>query len=320
MAASYRKIDYRVRPAKSVERKMLGEMLRRLSEFARLDSYRYIGFGSLYFSDFTLFHRILGFNSMISIENATDPTIRKRFDFNAPYKYVKMKYGLSTNVLASIEWHERTVMWLDYDGCLDKTVLHDLEAAFTNAKTGSAIFVSVNAMAQSGEDEDGNKLSVIDTLKSRVGSEMVPADVKASDFSGWSTARIYRTIITNKIEDVLRKVNGVLPPASRKIYKQIANFHYEDNARMLTVGGVVFEADQEATFDRCAFAKIPFVCTGEEPYLIDPPLLTFKELRRIDALIPLDAADYSELPLAQSDIERYVKIYRYFPHFVETEV
>lgn len=320
MTASYRKIDYRVRPAKSIERKMLGEMLRRLAEFARLDSYRYIGFGSLYFSDFTLFHRLLGFNSMISIENATDPTIKRRFDFNAPYKYVKMKYGLSTNVLAAIEWHERTVMWLDYDGCLDKTVLNDLEAAFKNAKTGSAIFVSVNAMAPSGEDEDGNRLPVIEALKSRVGDEMVPAGVQASDFSGWNTAQVYRTIITNKIDDVLRRTNGVLPAASKRIYKQIANFHYEDNAKMLTVGGVIFEADQEATFDRCGFDKMPFTCTDSAPYLIDPPLLTFKELRRIDALIPLDAIDYGELPLPQSDIQRYVKIYRYFPHFVETEV
>lgn len=320
MTVSYRKVDYRVRPAKSIERKMLAEMLRRLSEFARLDSYRYIGFGSLYFSDFTLFHRLLGFNSMISIEGTTDPTIRRRFDFNAPYRYVKMKYGLSTNVLAALKWDERTVMWLDYDGSLDTTVLHDLETAFKNAKAGSAIFVSVNAMPPSVEDEDGNKLSVIDALKFRVGADMVPIDIKASDFSGWNTARIYHKIITNHIEDVLQKVNGVLPDASKRIYKQIANFQYEDNAKMLTVGGVIFESDQEPTFNRCAFSSLPFVCSGGDPYRIDPPLLTFKELRRIDALIPLESTDYCQLPIAQSDIDRYVKIYRYFPHFAETEV
>ena len=66
MAASYRKIDYRVRPAKAVERKMFVEILRKLSEFGRLEGYRYVGLGSLYFSDFKLFHRVLGFDSMIS--------------------------------------------------------------------------------------------------------------------------------------------------------------------------------------------------------------------------------------------------------------
>lgn len=320
MATSYRKIDYRVRPAKSIERKMLGELLRKLSEFGRLDSYRYIGFGSLYFSDFSLFHRLLGFKAMISIEDTTDQVIQKRFDFNAPYRHVQMKYGLSTNVLAAIEWHERTVMWLDYDGCLDKTVLNDLETAFTKAKSGSAIFVSVNAGPPNAEDAEGNKLPLVEALKMRVGDDMVPAETKAGDFSGWNTARLYRTIITNKIEDALRKLNGVLPPASKKIYKQIANFHYDDNVKMLTVGGVLFDADQEHIFDRCAFGKLPFASQADDPYHIDPPLLTFKEVRRIDALIPLAEADYQNLPLSKSDVDKYVKVYRYFPHFVETEV
>jgi hypothetical protein len=320
MAASYRKIDYRVRPAKSIERKMMGEMLRSLSEFARLDSYRYIGFGSLYFSDFTLFHRLLGFKSMISIENTEDPNIKERFAFNSPYKHVEMKYGLSTNVLAGIEWHERTILWLDYDGCLDTTVLNDLEVAFKSAKTGSVIFISVNAMIFADEDDQGKKIPILDSLKNRLGADMIPAETKPSDLSGWSTAKVYRKIITNKIEETLRKANAVLPSASKKVYKQIVNFHYEDNAKMLTVGGILFETDQLPTFERCAFHKLPFVSFDDTPYHIDPPLLTFKEVRRIDALIPFDNADYKLLPVPRSDIERYLKVYRYFPNFTETEV
>src|SRR6266851_4701805 len=39
-----------MRPAKSIERKMLAESFRRLHPFQRINEYRYIGFGSIYIS------------------------------------------------------------------------------------------------------------------------------------------------------------------------------------------------------------------------------------------------------------------------------
>ncbi len=65
---SYRKINYRVRPAKSIQRKMLCDALLRLSFFEPVENYRYVGFGSTTFTDFILFHKILGIKDMISIE------------------------------------------------------------------------------------------------------------------------------------------------------------------------------------------------------------------------------------------------------------
>ena len=55
---SYRKIDYRVRPGKYAERLMMIESFRRL-RFATIESYQYVGLGSVYFSDFYLIHRAL---------------------------------------------------------------------------------------------------------------------------------------------------------------------------------------------------------------------------------------------------------------------
>ena len=91
MPASFEEIDFRLRPAKQIERKMICDALHRLTEFAWLDSYRYVGFGGIYFSEFVLFHKQLGIEDMISIERETDK--RPRFGFNAPYKCITMKYG-----------------------------------------------------------------------------------------------------------------------------------------------------------------------------------------------------------------------------------
>ena len=46
MARSYQKVNYALRPAKNIERKMICEALRQLSGFCLVETYRYIGFGS----------------------------------------------------------------------------------------------------------------------------------------------------------------------------------------------------------------------------------------------------------------------------------
>ena len=47
-------INYELRAAKSVERKMLCEAFSRLSLLESIKNYGYIGFGSAYFTDFSL--------------------------------------------------------------------------------------------------------------------------------------------------------------------------------------------------------------------------------------------------------------------------
>lgn len=322
MAGSYKKIDYRVRPAKSIERRMMVEIFRRLAPFGRVEDYRYVGMGSLYFSDFLLFHRALGFGSMLSIEDAKGDAEKRRFDFNVPYRHVRMKFGPSTAILSSLDYSERTVFWMDYDGVLDKSVLADAEIIATKAKPGSLLFISVNAQPPrlaKNEDDNGPK-TLLDALKLQVGSEMVPAEAKAADMSGWGTSRLYRTILLNRIGEALRHANGGRPAAARMKFRQIAYFQYEDGAKMLTLGGVLYEESQDDVFDRCFFGKLPFARQHDEPFAIDPPHLTFKELRSIDAMMPLDEEDYAKLPIGKEQITRYLDVYRYFPSFVEAEV
>ena len=62
LSGSYNAIDYRLRPAKHAERAMLVEAAARL-RFSDLQNYRYVGFGSIYFSDFEIFHKVLGIKS-----------------------------------------------------------------------------------------------------------------------------------------------------------------------------------------------------------------------------------------------------------------
>src|SRR6266704_2841751 len=84
---SYLRVHYELRPAKQVERRMLVDALLSLSAAGfRIQDYQYTGMGSVYFIDFMLFHRLVGFQKMLSVEHNTK--IARRVEFNRPFARV----------------------------------------------------------------------------------------------------------------------------------------------------------------------------------------------------------------------------------------
>lgn len=318
MAASYKVIDYRVRPAKSIERKMLAESFRRLLHFADPADYAYIGMGSLYFSDFNLFHRSLGFKTMVSIEDCNDQIEQARFRMNVPFGHIQMEFGRSGAVLQKVScWKEKPgIIWLDYDGKLAEECLLDLEYVASNAASGSVAIISVNAGPLSlvnpyddeGNEIDSSSLTSLDIFRRNIGSHRAPLGVTNKSLSGWGIASAYRTAI-----DAAIRKGITLHPSGQFAYEQIYNFEYSDGAKMLTVGGVLFSKEHRSKFDDAAFNRMDFVRMAGDPYRIDPPKLTYPEMRAINANLP-------NLPIPAGDIAKFASTYRYFPNFIEAEV
>ena len=313
MANSFERINYALRPAKSVERKMLCDCFRRLSPIAQVDTYRYVGFGSPYFSDFSLMHRALGITDLVSIEKATNE--KDRFELNRPYRSIELMWGESTELLPEFDWEARTILWLDYDGKLNSDVLADI-ATFCRACTGgSVLVVSVNVHPDRGDDEQR-----LAALRERVGAAKVPHDVDPKRLAGWDLASLCRRIIGAEIASTLSGRNGARPPNTHLRYKQLFNFNYRDGARMLTTGGIVYDAGQEHLVNYCGFEQMDFVRDGERPYEIVVPNLTFREMRHVDAQLPSAPGQILDAPIKADDLEAYKAIYRYFPRFVEAEL
>ena len=107
------KINYLIRPAKQVERKLIIEALQCLGKKYKIPNYTYVGMGSRYFVDFQMIHKLLGVKDMISFEMEEDKI--KRFDFNLPYKFIDLQPGKSTAILPTIDWSKNLIIWLDYD-------------------------------------------------------------------------------------------------------------------------------------------------------------------------------------------------------------
>jgi len=315
---SFERINYGLRPAKNVERKMICEAFRRLSEFAQLKSYRYVGFGSTYFSDFVLFHKALGIRSMTSIEKHA--AVKERFAFNKPYKCIAVQFGECGDVLKELTWNDRTLMWLDYDGRLDADVLSDVGFCVANAPSGSLLLVSVNVQPEKFVDTEVNEKALSD-LKERMGEEKVPADIRAQDLEDWGTALVCKRILDNEIAQGLAERNGLRSPETKIQYKQILNFHYRDGARMLTIGGVLVDAGLLPSFAKCDFTGLDFVRTDSTPYLIEIPNLTYREMRALDKQLPIDdPKNLKAEGVPAEDLQKYERIYRYFPTFAEAEI
>ena len=196
---SYESVNYALRPAKNIERKMFCDVFRRLVEFGRLESYRYVGFGSTFFSDFSLFHKSLGIGNSISMEKEVKD--EKRFEFNKPYDCIKLRFGTASSILPDLEWDVRTIIWLDYDYALNNEVLADVAFVSTHAMSGSILIVTTDA-------ESDNPKKVFDMLKANVEERKLPLGLAKKDLVGWGTADVYRKILTDEINEKITIRNG----------------------------------------------------------------------------------------------------------------
>lgn len=311
--ASYRKINYSIRPGKNIQRKMIAEMCSCLKVLRRLNTYRYIGFGSTFFSDFSLFHRQLGFRTMISIEKEEED--RERFEFNKPLGCIELRFGESTDILSELDWRDiPSVLWMDYDTQLDVAKMDDVRFLVENLSSESFLIVTLRAVAQDFGDNTRERLM---KLKADLG-DRVPHDIRPRDLTSNRFPRALRYIIHSNVQNILSQRNTALPDESRFEYKQLLNSVYNDGTRMLTIGGILIQEGQLPSFSHCDFDSLDFYRDSQALHHIRVPSLTYKEQRHLDAQLPSESASSPGVP--EEDVRDYKNVYRYFPKFVEAEI
>jgi hypothetical protein len=310
---SYEELNFRLRPAKNIERKMIADLLQKVEHIKPLDKYQYVGFGSTFFSEFRLFHCRLGIDQMVSIEQVYQD--EDRFEFNKPFDCIEVKIGKSKDALPTLDWNQPKILWLDYESPLKNYMLKDdLQQFFTEAPAGSVIFITLNV----GDYDTSDKK--IDKLKNEVGADNIPVSVTEADLFGWEKVNAYRKIILQNVErEYIRPRNTGLPDDKKLKFKQLVNFAYADDARMMTFGGILHSESQSSKVDNAAFDELEFVVTGEDYYKIRTPNLTFQEMRYLDEALPGSPLS-NDVPVDDDEKEKYAKVYRYYPRFTESEL
>lgn len=321
MSGSFTRIDYSLRPAKHAERRMLCDVFRRLRPFGRVEDYVYVGFGSVWFADFTLFHRALGIKKMISIEKEAEA--KQRFEDNKPFR-IDVEYKISQQVLPSLDWDKNQFLWLDYDDPLSTEMLQDVRTVASRARAGTALAVTVQCMRAPQlvlAQRDTSRMTDAMTLfKTVFGRERVPNGTSEDDLSGWPFGSLSRTLLLQEIQAELAVRNSA--GGSKMLFETLSLIEYEDGAKMTTLVGV-FHSDSAGDMEKlkdCHFEALDFGPAEGGPVRIAIPKLTSREFRRLESQLPLkDGAELSLGSIPKTDANSFVKMYRYLPNFAVLE-
>jgi hypothetical protein len=320
MSGSFKRIDYSLRPAKHAERRMLCDVFRRLRPFGKIEEYVYVGFGSIWFSDFILMHKALGIKSMVSIEQAEEA--RERIEDNKPFR-IPVDYRKSEDALPALDWAKKQFIWLDYDDPLAPGMLLDMRTVSQRAKSGTVLAVSVQCTkaneAQFSVSSIAEKTSDIETFTSVFGRERIEQDTKSDQLFGWPFGALSRVMLLQEVRSELAVRNSANEGPAVDFHT-ICDIEYEDGAKMTTIVGVFVSADDKELLQQCHFDTLDFLPARGGPVRIKVPKLTTREFRKLESQLPL--ADGEELVLGTiplSEARSFAELYRYFPNFAVIE-
>ena len=309
---SFDVVNFSLRPSKSIQRQLVFEGVRRLQANLDLGHLVYIGFGSIWFTDFVMAHKLLSVDDMVSIE--ADEIGFRRATFNSPYATVRVLHGFSSQLLPTL-YQDRLIgrrpwmVWFDYDKEFSETVADDLRSLVENAPASSLVLVTFNG----NEMRYGHANDRPDRLKQLFGA-VVPDDLSKR---ACREERMQDTIADLAI-DFMKSVAADLArpggfiPAFRLVYR--------DTAPMVTVGGVLPPRGAvRITADLIQDPSWP--CRPTKP--ITAPHLTIREATVLQSQLPRTERLSRELvqglgfDLDEDQIEAFETYYRQYPAFAQ---
>lgn len=314
---SYNIFNYNYRPAKSIERKIIVELLKEIYGVINSQHCTYIGLGSIFFSDFRLIHRELGIQEMINIEeNESD---EKRFKFNKPFTNIKLKWGLTTDVLPSLDWKGKKIIWLDYDYSLQPYMFEDLEIIFSNIESGGFYLFSCNSALSKYFDQKEQEYKVEKFVESF--QDNTPFDLKPSDLSRKNSPKLIRSMIVEKIKEILTDRNASKDEDEKLSFYQLLNISYQDGAPMFSIGGFISNKKDINLLEYGSLKELPYIKLDKEILNIEYPVITAKETDLLNSFLPREKKKFLKLKtidfIPEDDRSQFQRIYRYYPSFVE---
>lgn len=310
--ASFDVVNYSLRPSKSIQRQLVFEGVLKLKSHMDLERQVYVGFGSIWFTDFVLAHRMLGIDDMVSIE-ANDVGYRRAV-FNSPYATVRVRHGFSSEVLPTLYADEVVrgrpwLVWLDYDYQFDETLKTDILSIIENAPANSILLVTFNGH----EMKYGAAPDRPERLRELFGAS-VPDDLSKNacreDRMQETLADLARDFMQSTANDLARP--GGFIPAFRIVYR--------DNAPMVTVGGIL-PAKGAAAIAALVVNDQGWRCCPAKR--IVAPHLTIREASVLQSRLPSpdrldrDAVKALGFDLEDDQLEAFETYYRQYPSFAQ---
>lgn len=311
--ASFDSVNYSLRPSKSVQRGLVFEGLRSISNAVGLDDAVYVGFGSIWFTDFVMAHKVLNIDDMVSIE-ANEIGFRRAV-FNKAYRTITMMHGLSQEKLPELllipgyvtrPW----IVWLDYDSALNEGVVQDFQWILNNAPPNSICLFTFSATQNAYGDKPIHRPARIKALL----GDVVPDDLSKDDCSKDSLP----TTLAKLAMDYLK--SEVADSARPGGFIEAFKVPYLDSVGMVTVGGIL-PAIGAVPAVRSVVSSGTWRCLVNE--VIQAPQMTLREVAALQAELPplmqITRAHIQALgfDLQDEQIQSFQRYYKYLPSFAE---
>ncbi|HEY1378397.1 MAG TPA: O-methyltransferase, partial [Gemmataceae bacterium] len=210
------------------------------------------------------------------------------------------------------------LVWLDYDRALDDEMLRDIDGCVSRLAPGSIFIVTVDARPRiAGSEYELSEMSAKDREKYLIGryrewfGQFAKDPINANSLTANGVTDLFQEVVTAQIARTLAAREGLQ-------YVQLFNYLYRDGAPMLTVGGVVADAECTANIETCGILDHRFVERGPAPMRISVPPLTFREKQWLDKRIGPDLRDDNlAFELEDGFLDAYQRYYKEYPTFTE---
>jgi hypothetical protein len=234
-------------------------------------------------------------------------------------------------MLPEVDWSKnKTILWVDYTETLKGYMFKDMATFFQRALSGSVFIISINVDTK---ENDGVNVTTNKKINAKLNKDIdvrkkIPNNVFKKDFTKDDYYTIVRDIIDSEINEIITERNK-LEAKEKFSYKQIFNILYQDGQAMLTVGGILFSEKDNEKVDQMNFKNLDFIMTDNKRFEIRVPNLTYREIHALDKHLPdfninSEAKEKAleELKGVVSDdaINKYAKIYRYYPNYTESNL
>ena len=311
---SFDAVNYVLRPNKAVERKIVFSGLGRVSRIVNLSSYRYLGLGSLWFVDFLMAHKILGVDSMVSIEQSEIG--HRRSEFNRPLACIEVIRGETTLVIPTLNLEQSpSIVWFDYDSSIDGPALKDIGMLAPRCARNSILIVTINAKRDQLPDKDENG-ATIETERSlrMIAGDLVPTPLDAKRLRPLEYPKLLCEILSNRFQ------SATTNSGRADSFVKLFDLAYNDGTPMVTVGGIVAGNDEAEMIQKVVESP---EWEGIVQETISVPPLTLKEKMALDRLMPAAEpptdAQMNKIGfhLKRAQIDTYHRYYRHYPVFGE---
>lgn len=311
--SSFSLVNYSLRTNKSIQRSLVFEGVRLLKSGLKLSRLGYIGFGSLWFTDFVTAHKALGIRHMYSMER--DKVGYARAKFNQPFKTIHVQRGacsqllpkfLATQAGAGRPW----LIWLDYDTGLDSEIVDDLRAVVEKAPSNSILIVTMNCRNLGKPNQRATRLRAL--LGTVVPDELGTADCQDE--------RIPSTLLNLLTDFLVSAAANVARPGGFSPAFRVA---YQDGTPMITFGGALPSKENVAAVQKIVGSR-NWPSIVSKPVTVPP--LTLREAASLQSELPRSrpltrsAVRALGFDLEVEHLRSFEKFYRYYPFYAQIAV